>query len=70
MSQPPFIAVSAEATLWRNALMSFDALWQVTGEPVDEPNRGRGGISSVTRLRLAGADGQQKCFYLKRQELW
>lgn len=67
MSQPPFIAVSAEATLRRNALLTFDALWQVAGELVDEPNRARGGISSVTRLTLPGADGQQECFYLKRQ---
>lgn len=67
MSQTPFIAVSAEATLRSNALMTFDALWRVTGELVDEPNRARGGISSVTRLTLLGADGQPECFYLKRQ---
>ena len=67
MSQQAFIAVSAEATLRRHALATFDALWSVTGEPVDKPNRARGGISSVTRLKLAGADGQQECFYLKRQ---
>lgn len=67
MSQQAFIAVSAEATLRHHALATFDALWSVTGEPVDKPNRARGGISSVTRLKLAGADGQQECFYLKRQ---
>ena len=67
MSQQPFIAVTAEATLRRNALMTFDALWKAQGEFVDEPNRARGGVSSVTRLKLTGADGQEECFYLKRQ---
>ena len=67
MSQPPFIAVSAEATLRRHALDTFDALWKAPGELVDKPNRARGGVSSVTRLWLRGADGQQECFYLKRQ---
>ena len=67
MSQQPFIAVNAEAMLRRHALTTFEALWHVSGEAVDEPNRARGGISSVTRLRLAGADGRKECFYLKRQ---
>lgn len=67
MSQQAFIAVSAEAMLQHHALTTFDALWNAPGEPVDKPNRARGGISSVTRLKLAGADGQQECFYLKRQ---
>ena len=67
MAQRSFIAVTAEATLRHHGLDTFEALWNVTGEPVDEPNRARGGTSSVTRLRLIDPDGREHRFYLKRQ---
>lgn len=46
----------------RHQLSSFDALWTLELEAVDEPNTERGGWSSVSYLEL---DGQG--FYLKRQ---
>lgn len=67
MAAQSFIAVTAEATLRQHGLDTFEALWKVTGEPVDEPNRARGGTSSVTRLRLTDPVGREHCFYLKRQ---
>src|SRR5690554_1018886 len=67
MSSAPFIAVNAEAILRRHGLTSFAALWDLDAELVDEPNRARGGISSVSRLRLADEQGQEQVFYLKRQ---
>lgn len=67
MSEQAFIGLSAKRLLRRHGLLSFDALWKVRGELVDEPNRARGGISSVTRLTLTGADGSEQGFYLKRQ---
>ena len=67
MSQLPFIAVNAEATLRRHGLLGFRALWETPGELVDKPNRARGGVSSVSRLKLLGIDGCELLFYLKRQ---
>lgn len=67
MAEQSFIAVTAEATLRHHGLDTFEALWTVAGEPVDEPNRARGGTSSVTRLRLIDPDGREHRFYLKRQ---
>src|SRR5690554_2769556 len=67
MSSAPFIAVNAEAILRRHGLTSFAALWDLDAELVDEPNRARGGISRVSRLRLADEQGQEQVFYLKRQ---
>lgn len=67
MSEQAFIALSAEPLLRRHGLLTFDALWEVSGELVDKPNRARGGISSVTRITLADADGSEQRFYLKRQ---
>ena len=48
-------------------LESFSAWWNIPIERVDEPNRSRGGWSEVGRLCVA-ANGQQRTFYLKRQE--
>lgn len=67
MTLPDFIAVTAQDILKRHELDSFDALWKVEGELVDEPNRARGGVSSVTRLTLKDANGEPRAFYLKRQ---
>lgn len=67
MTLPDFIAVTAQDILKRHQLDSFDALWEVEGEGVDEPNRARGGVSSVTRLTLEDANGEPRIFYLKRQ---
>ena len=57
-----FIASEARALLERQGLASFDALWALKLEAVDEPNTERGGWSSVYRLDLGEA-----AFYLKRQ---
>ena len=67
MTVSPFIAVNVQDTLRRHQLDSFEALWQVEATAVDEPNRARGGISSVSRLTLEDANGQPQVFYLKRQ---
>ena len=50
------------ALLARHGLDSFEALWGLELTAVDEPNTGRGGWSSVSRLDLEGQG-----FYLKRQ---
>ena len=57
-----FIAAQDRALLERSALASFDALWALKLEAVDEPNTERGGWSSVYRLDLGEA-----AYYLKRQ---
>jgi hypothetical protein len=57
-----FIASEDRALLERQGLASFDALWALELEAVDEPNTGRGGWSSVYRLDLGEA-----AYYLKRQ---
>lgn len=67
MNRGPVIAVNAEDTLRRHGLDNFDALWNVQAELVDEPNRARGGVSSVSRLMLLDGNGVPRLFYLKRQ---
>lgn len=57
-----FIAAQGRALLERHGLTSFEALWTLQLEAVDEPNTERGGWSSVYRLELGEA-----AFYLKRQ---
>ncbi|WP_457979661.1 lipopolysaccharide kinase InaA family protein [Ectopseudomonas composti] len=57
-----FIAEQDRALLERHGLASFDALWALKLEAVDEPNTERGGWSSVYRLEL-----DERAFYLKRQ---
>ncbi len=57
-----FIAAQDRALLEQHGLASFDALWALQLEAVDEPNTERGGWSSVYRLDLGEA-----AFYLKRQ---
>ena len=57
-----FIAAQDRALLERHGLTSFEALWTLQLEAVDEPNIERGGWSSVYRLDLGEA-----AFYLKRQ---
>lgn len=65
--QLDFVATDALDTLQRHQLDSFEALWEVGAELVDEPNRTRGGQSSVSRLTLNDANGRPQVFYLKRQ---
>lgn len=67
MTHSVFIAENAHDTLRRHQLDSFEALWKVEAELVDEPNRARGGYSSVSRLTLKDANGNPQVFYLKRQ---
>lgn len=57
-----FIAAADRALLARHGLASYEALWALQLEAVDEPNTERGGWSSVYRLDLGEA-----AFYLKRQ---
>lgn len=57
-----FVAAADRAVLESHGLASFDALWALQLEAVDEPNTERGGWSSVYRLELGGS-----AFYLKRQ---
>lgn len=57
-----FIAAQDRALLEQHGLASFEALWALQLEAVDEPNTERGGWSSVYRLDLGEA-----AFYLKRQ---
>ncbi|AOE87817.1 lipopolysaccharide kinase InaA family protein [Pseudomonas sp. TCU-HL1] len=57
-----YIAAADRDILVRHGLDSFDALWALRLEAVDEPNTGRGGWSSVFRLDLGDA-----AYYLKRQ---
>ena len=56
-----FIAAQDHDLLQRNRLDSFDALWALQLDAVDEPNTERGGWSSVYRLDLGDSA------YLKRQ---
>jgi|SRR5690606_21099083 len=62
-----FVATDALDILQRHGLDSFEALWQIEAELVDEPNAARGGRSSVGRLELEDANGRSHVFYLKRQ---
>lgn len=57
-----FIAKEEQVLLERHGLASFEALWALKLEAVDEPNNARGGWSSVYRLEREGV-----AFYLKRQ---
>jgi hypothetical protein len=57
-----FIAAEDRAVLEGHGLASFEALWALQLEAVDEPNTERGGWSSVYRLELG-----ETAFYLKRQ---
>jgi hypothetical protein len=57
-----FIAAADRGLLESHGLASYEALWALQLEAVDEPNTERGGWSSVYRLDLGEA-----AFYLKRQ---
>jgi hypothetical protein len=57
-----FIAAEDRAILAAHQLDSFEALWALELEAVDEPNTERGGYSTVSRLQLG-----EHAYYLKRQ---
>jgi hypothetical protein len=57
-----FIASEDRAILAEHQLDSFEALWALELEAVDEPNTERGGYSTVSRLQLG-----ERAYYLKRQ---
>ena len=57
-----FIAFDDRAILAAHQLDSFEALWALELEAVDEPNTERGGYSTVSRLQLG-----EHAYYLKRQ---
>jgi hypothetical protein len=63
-----FIAEGWREILNANGLSGFDELWELDLKALDEPNAGRGGWSSVSRLELLGPDGGKLTVYLKRQE--
>jgi tRNA A-37 threonylcarbamoyl transferase component Bud32 len=48
-------------------LVDFQSIWSEVLEPVDKPNRERGGLSSVCRLSLIDKQGKAHHYYLKRQ---
>ena len=57
-----FLATEDQSLLQRHGLDSFEALWDLQLDAVDEPNTAGGGWSSVFRLELEG-----RGYYLKRQ---
>ncbi len=57
-----FIATADKALLDAHGLDSFEALWALKLDNVDEPNSERGGWSSVSYLKLG-----DKGYFLKRQ---
>ena len=57
-----FIAPADREALVAHKLDSFEALWALELEAVDEPNTERGGYSTVSRLVLGDS-----AYYLKRQ---
>ena len=57
-----FIAAEYRAILAAHQLDSFESLWALELEAVDEPNTERGGYSTVSRLQLG-----EQAYYLKRQ---
>ena len=57
-----FIAAEDREILAAHQLDSFEALWALELEAVDEPNTERGGYSTVSRLQLG-----EHAYYLKRQ---
>jgi hypothetical protein len=57
-----FIADQDRGILAAHQLDSFEALWALELEAVDEPNTERGGYSTVSRLVLG-----EHAYYLKRQ---
>jgi len=48
-------------------LHTFEALWSLELDSVDNPNRDRGGWSSVCRLTLTDKNGVDEAFFIKRQ---
>jgi hypothetical protein len=57
-----FVAPADRPVLERHGLADFEALWNLPLDRVEEPNVGRGGWSSVFRLKLDG-----RGYFLKRQ---
>ena len=57
-----YLDSAAQQLLQKHQLDSFDKLWNLSLEAVDQPNTERGGYSTVSRLELGG-----QAFYLKRQ---
>lgn len=57
-----FIAFADKQLLAKNGLDSFEALWNLQLENVDEPNSERGGWSTVSYLKLG-----DRGYFLKRQ---
>lgn len=55
------------ALLVQAQLDSFEALWQLDLESVDDPNHERGGWSRVCRLELNNSQGHPEAFYIKLQ---
>ena len=62
-----YCAADFSALLQVNNLSCFEDIWQLELDVVDEPNRERGGWSSVCKLQLNNSSAQDFSFYLKRQ---
>lgn len=63
-----YMAEGWRTLLAHNRLDQFDAVWAVEIDPVDRPNVGHGGWSTVGRLALKRPGGGVVTVYLKRQE--
>lgn len=57
-----FIAPADKEILQQAGLSTFESLWNIQLETVDEPNTERGGLSQVSRLEIGG-----RPYFLKRQ---
>lgn len=68
MSKDYFAPGADSELLAFHQLNSFESLWALKLDTVDEPNTSRGGWSSVYRLELKDAEGGTHGYYLKRQD--
>lgn len=64
---PDYIHPDWLATLQGNGMATFDQLWNLQVEWVENPNADRGGASGVGRVQLQLPQGGAAAVYLKRQ---
>ncbi len=63
-----FISAQFSAILAKNKLNTFEKIWDLEVDWLEEPNYRRGGWSGVSYLELLDEYGQKNGFYLKRQD--
>lgn len=69
MKDIEFIDDQWRQMLQHNQIDSFESLWQFEqGNWFEAPNYRRGGWSGVSKTKLSMPDGNEVCFYIKRQE--